>query len=258
MAWPRGKYCGYSEWTWAWPCSCVTKGCRWIHAHAVCLSCADTPTQAWAWHPRALHCEPINWRPPPKMATPTCSVAGQSQINYPDQSTDITNCGQVSGSRAVRHGGVSWGRRLTDGAWVLGFVAMLSRKLILVPACWAFVAMPALCMGGVLGHPCEVAAACCSHEGRDGGGVGCDLQGSCQHENDCHNDPCQLFVAAKDGGARCSGRDTFAVPPRIDCPLPSALAVMPDIVGRPVRPVCGGSPALPATPRHQSDLPLLV
>ncbi len=158
------------------------------------------------------------------------------------------------------HSGVSLGAGwLTDGGRMLGFVAMPGRKLILVPACWAFVAMPALCMGGVLGHPCEVAARCCTHEGPDGGGVGCDLQGSCQHEGDCRNDPCQLFVAARDSAARCSSRDTFVVPPCTDCPLPSALAVMPALAGGDaLRPACVSALSLPATLRHHSDLPLLV
>jgi len=57
------------EWAWAWPCSCGTKGCRRTHAHAPCLTYADTPIRAWACHPTVLQRGATNSSPPPKMAT---------------------------------------------------------------------------------------------------------------------------------------------------------------------------------------------
>ena len=58
VAWPRGSCCGCLDRARAWPCSCATRGCRRTHAHAACMSCADTSTRAWAWHPRHYSLDP--------------------------------------------------------------------------------------------------------------------------------------------------------------------------------------------------------
>ena len=109
VAWPRGKCCGYSKWAWAWPCSCVTNGCRRTHAHAPCLSSADTSTWAWAWHPMPLHCEPINWRPPQKMATPQAPPGAPTRQDggfSPRRRRACSRCARIRGRCGRR--GVSW------------------------------------------------------------------------------------------------------------------------------------------------------
>lgn len=53
-------------------------------------------------------------------------------------------------------------------------------KIVLFAAFWSFVAMPALCEGGLLLH------ACSQHDSTD-----------CGHESGCHDDPCGKFISDK-------------------------------------------------------------
>ena len=148
---------------------------------------------------------------------------------------------------------------------MLALLRMSGRNSILVSACWAFVAMPALCMGGILGHPCETPSQCCGHEGPDDGGAGCDGPDSCSHESDCWNDPCRLFVAARNGGpgwgqpGSDGDREVFEVQLRIDGAVPLASADLPLISHvRSHWPSHRGCAAPRALPCHESDLPLLI
>ncbi|MEK6675955.1 MAG: hypothetical protein AABZ47_09920 [Planctomycetota bacterium] len=63
------------------------------------------------------------------------------------------------------------------------------RYLGLLAGCWTFVVMPALCVGGVLMHPCD-----CPHTG--------DLdhqdKEGCGHESECATDPCGDVVTRPD------------------------------------------------------------
>jgi hypothetical protein len=119
--------------------------------------------------------------------------------------------------------------------------------------------MPALCMGGVLGHPCEAEIQCCDHACLDDAGAGGDETDPCSHEGDCLSDPCRSFVVTIDGGQRCGARETIQVQLRIDGPLPFASADMPVVaLARSPHPLQRGIPAPLAPPCHESDLPLLI
>lgn len=58
-------------------------------------------------------------------------------------------------------------------------------------ACWALIAMPALCAGGALLHPCD-----CSHS------QDTDHQENegCGHESECATDPCGTVVTRPGDG----------------------------------------------------------
>lgn len=58
-----------------------------------------------------------------------------------------------------------------------------------IAGCWAFVGLPALCVGGMLKHPCACPHAEESDHPEDEG---------CGHENDCANDPCGEIVTRPD------------------------------------------------------------
>lgn len=58
-----------------------------------------------------------------------------------------------------------------------------------IAGCWAFVGLPALCVGGMLTHPCACPHADESDHPEDEG---------CGHENDCATDPCGEIVTRPD------------------------------------------------------------
>ena len=87
------------------------------------------------------------------------------------------------------------GRRLSDmGRFRLYFCTTIG--------CWALVLMPALCVGGVLMHPCD-----CPHS------QDADHQEkeSCGHEAECATDPCGTVVTRpSDGHDDAPNLDAFA------------------------------------------------
>lgn len=83
---------------------------------------------------------------------------------------------------------------------------MYTRAILIFPAFWTFVAMPALCEGGLLLHVC-------SQHDSDG----------CGHESDCHDDPCAKFIADRGrSGARGDLPDWVQQP--VASPEPIAVA----------------------------------
>ena len=132
VAWPRGGYCRYLEWARAWPCSCVAKGCRRTHAHAACLSCADTPTRAWAWHPTALQRGATNSSPPPKMATPIAAFARRRTPNrWP-----IFRRMPIS-LQPVRVGKACIRRVRPSPTWLIAMIRVYRRRVISMMRCRA-------------------------------------------------------------------------------------------------------------------------
>ena len=58
-----------------------------------------------------------------------------------------------------------------------------------VAGCWAFIGLPALCVGGMLTHPCACPHADeADHPENEG----------CGHESDCATDPCGEIVTRPD------------------------------------------------------------
>lgn len=114
---------------------------------------------------------------------------------------------------------------------------MTKRLLAISVAVWALVMLPALCMGGVIGHSCD----CASEE-------------LCRHEIDCDDDPCgQLSSAPRQRGA---APDTLAH----HTPIAAHAAAPVHSLGS-----LGRGPEAPPPPRQcagipfaPSDTPLLI
>lgn len=110
------------------------------------------------------------------------------------------------------------------------------RGIVIFAAFWSFVAMPALCEGGLLLH------ACSQH----------DSQG-CGHESDCHDDPCAKFIAHRgSSGARGDLPDWVQQP--IASPEPIAATVL-EVAGQFNSPL---DRILAPTPAPHVTLPLLI
>jgi len=127
--------------------------------------------------------------------------------------------------------------------------------LALVLVVGALVAVPALCVGGLIEHPCDCEPC---HDrgapgpGRDGGHE--DDGGGCGHEDTCVNDPCTSLVARQD-----RSDETIDDWPPCACFSIELFGLIRDslndrALGRDGRPT-GCSPNLPYPP---SDLPLLI
>ena len=78
---------------------------------------------------------------------------------------------------------------------------MARRYFSILIATWSFWGMPALCVAGLLEHPCapegkhcqDTDAPDCSHEEPD-----CPHDGGCSHESDCESDPCSTMVFGRE------------------------------------------------------------
>lgn len=138
---------------------------------------------------------------------------------------------------------------------------MFGRKFILIAACWIVPAVPTLCMGGVLLHPCAAEILCCDVERGCEKPIGCadEREGACRHEGDCDNDPCRMFVATGDLGVRGGGRQLICIPIEIEALCPSLEAEQGlHPAGDPPKSAVWMSFAPPPLPCHESDLPLLI
>lgn len=112
---------------------------------------------------------------------------------------------------------------------------MYIRAFLILTAFWAFVAMPALCEGGLLLHLCS------QHDSSD-----------CGHESDCHDDPCAKFIA--DRGRSGPRADSIDLMHPIACPEPIAPAGL-DFVERFFAPL---DRLLVPLPEPHITLPLLI
>lgn len=133
--------------------------------------------------------------------------------------------------------------------------AMVSRAFILAVACWALQISPALCLAGVLSHPCDARieneSAPPSFSASDHDHTESE-SGTCTHETNCGSDPCQDGPVVKDGSNRALGIVTAQVAlPAINSPktLRVQLESRADL---------RGSSNRPHLSFHQSDLPLLI
>ena len=78
---------------------------------------------------------------------------------------------------------------------------MARRYFSILIAAWSFWGIPALCVAGVLAHPCapedkrcqNTDAPNCSHEETDS-----KHDGECGHESDCESDPCSKMVVGRE------------------------------------------------------------
>jgi len=111
-----------------------------------------------------------------------------------------------------------------------------------------FLAVPVLCVGGMLEHACDCAEdACCPSE------CDCDGRSSCGHESGCTEDPCGFRVVRSE---RHNGHAALA----------SHAAASSTILLTPVTPLAARSVCAGACPRldgihlpfPSSDLPLLI
>ncbi len=88
---------------------------------------------------------------------------------------------------------------------------MLVRSLSIVAVTFVLQGMPALCLAGLLEHPCT-----CSHPQED-----CH----CEHEQDCSSDPCAKLLTSQNR----SRADDLPESPSLAVPLPDLI--LPDAAG---------------------------
>lgn len=124
----------------------------------------------------------------------------------------------------------------------------MSRMLTISVVLGSFLAVPALCMGGVITHACE-----CDSEFPCMCGTGCEHESECGHEGGCPDDPCGIRTVRSE-----RQRDDFATVSQ--SAVPTTIILM--AVTRPLLQVLcsgmlewlGGS----KLPFPSSDLPLLI
>ena len=101
---------------------------------------------------------------------------------------------------------------------------------------WSLMAMPALCVGGVVEHPCD-----------------CATPGGCSHEGDCDNDPCSGSTA------RVERQTDDGSTPSPVVPLGSAcVTVTSDVLAQPLLADVFRPPSGPNLACRESDIPLLI
>jgi len=84
---------------------------------------------------------------------------------------------------------------------VVDKLGMVRRYFAILIVSWAFCGMPALCVAGVLEHPCaphqghdkETEHPDCPHEE-----PGCPHDDDCGHESDCASDPCSSTIVGRE------------------------------------------------------------
>lgn len=114
---------------------------------------------------------------------------------------------------------------------------LLGAGILLFAGVWSFVALPALCVSGVLVHACD-----------------CESSTGCGHETECADDPCASVAPLREETA-----DDQLVSLLVDTPL-EPLAV--DAAGGGLMPVCD----IPMdsffsrrdVPVFRSDVPFLI
>ncbi|MFQ5463667.1 MAG: hypothetical protein ACE5E5_13705 [Phycisphaerae bacterium] len=130
----------------------------------------------------------------------------------------------------------------------------MGRILTISAVLGSLLALPTLCVGGVIAHACSCAAEAtchcsvdCEHE------CGREHQGGCGHEGGCPDDPCSMRVVRPerhDDGSVTVSR--FAI---------TATLIEADVKQSKAETVFPGLLKLPCTrklPFPRSDLPLLI
>ena len=126
-------------------------------------------------------------------------------------------------------------------------------------AAW-LLAVPVLCMGGVITHACECASESadaresgCAHQTDDGHETHCDHQTGCGHEGGCPDDPCSIGVLRLER----QGDDVVAASlPAV--PTPIILPTVNQPLDRVRRAGEHESPSAKKLPFLASGLPLLI
>ena len=124
----------------------------------------------------------------------------------------------------------------------------MSRILTISVALAAFIAVPSLCVGGVIMHACECAAVSdCACERN------CEQETECGHESGCSDDPCSVPVVSR-REARTDWSETAQLPPLILEPAAGyAPSLAPRVGALLLESPCRRNVAFPA-----GDLPLLI
>jgi len=111
-------------------------------------------------------------------------------------------------------------------------------RLLIIPAIVGLTSLlPALCLGGVIEHPCG----------------DCTEDAFCSHEEGCLADPCA------DAAVRQSAQDSGGAPLLQPCPAPAGLSryFPPSSLGFPTG-ICPPPPRKKNLPIPESGLPLLI
>ena len=114
----------------------------------------------------------------------------------------------------------------------------MHRPLLLIVTLWALFGAPVLCAAGVLAHACA-----------------CDEGVACDHEEDCHSDPCSDQVVRRDPGPESRIADAGHDAP---LSLPVSVSIASPPPAPPAPPRSARIPIRPLGVRHRSDLPLLI
>ncbi len=115
---------------------------------------------------------------------------------------------------------------------------------------------PALCVAGVLSHPCEPdESAPCSdfdHDSEHPESSSHPESGSCSHEGDCDSDPCQQLTVTKEARTQDSELANLSLP------LSILAASVANVAALGVDQLVASAPPLLSLPVYESDLPLLI
>ena len=114
---------------------------------------------------------------------------------------------------------------------------MTGRQLIAIAfVTWSLIAMPALCVGGVVAHPCD-----------------CATPGGCIHEGDCDNDPCSVSAARVEKQTNDLGAPGAIASAGLACPTVGRDELAQPSLRDVFRPPSGSN-----LPYRESDIPLLI
>lgn len=92
----------------------------------------------------------------------------------------------------------------------------------------SLLAIPAMCMGGVITHECECTSeSVCACEGGCESEPGCEHESDCGHEGGCPDDPCSIRVVRPE--RRCDCVVTVAQP-TISPPIVFVSVVQPSVL----------------------------
>lgn len=124
----------------------------------------------------------------------------------------------------------------------------MGRILTITVVLGSLLAVPALCVGGVITHACECdSAPPCTCE------TDCDHEAGCGHEGGCPDDPCSIRVI------RPERQDKIAI---TDYQPAVSTAILPTLLKQPsIKMVRADARELPGSrklPFPPSDLPLLI
>lgn len=132
---------------------------------------------------------------------------------------------------------------------------MIQRAIIIATANWALLALPCICTGGYLRHPCSCPSS--AHSGCCDSEIECDCDSGhtgCGHESSCENDPCDFVVTRLEQPSTSVAAIARA---------PSCLAVISSVDPYAWREFTRCEVVLSACrdrhiPFHESDVPLLI